>query len=65
MSQADLIIKGGKVVTEHGIHEHSIAVKDGKIVAVGDQDQMPSAARAIDVGGQHVFPGIKIGRAHV
>lgn len=58
MSQADLVIKGGRVVTEHGITEESIAVRDGKIVAVGQQDQMPSAARTIDVGGQHVFPGI-------
>jgi dihydropyrimidinase len=58
MSQADLVIRGGKVVSEHGVLEQSIAVKDGKIVAVGEQDSMPSAARAIDVGGQHVFPGI-------
>jgi len=58
MSQADLVIKGGKVVSEHGIRELSIAVKDGKITAVGDQASMPSAARTIDAGGQHVFPGI-------
>jgi dihydropyrimidinase len=58
MSQADLVIKGGRVVSEHGVNEQSIAVKDGKIVAVGDQDSMPSTARTIDVGGQHVFPGI-------
>jgi D-hydantoinase len=58
MSQADLVIKGGKVVSEHGIRELSIAVKDGKITAVGDQASMPSAARTIDVEGQHVFPGI-------
>ena len=58
MSQADLVIKGGKVVSEHGIREQSIAVKDGKIVAVGEQESMPSAARTIDAGGKHVFPGI-------
>jgi len=58
MSQADLVIKGGWVVSEHGVSALSIAVKDGKIVAVGEQDSMPSAARTIDVAGQHVFPGI-------
>ncbi len=58
MSQADLVIKGGKVVSEHGIREQSIAVKDGKIVALGEQESMPSAARTLDAGGHHVFPGI-------
>jgi dihydroorotase-like cyclic amidohydrolase len=58
MSQADLVITGGQVVSEHGVHPASIAVEDGRIVAVGERDAMPSAKRVIDVEGRHVFPGI-------
>jgi dihydropyrimidinase len=58
MSQADLVITGGQVVSEHGVREASVAVEDGRIVAVGERDAMPSAKRVIDATGRHVFPGI-------
>jgi dihydropyrimidinase len=65
MSQADLVISGGRVVSEHGIREASIAVAGGRIVAVGDRAVMPSAARTIDVEGQHVFPGVVDPHVHL
>ena len=58
MSDVDLIITGGRIVGEAGVYEASIAVKDGRIAAIGAVDDLPGAARTIDVGGQHVFPGI-------
>jgi dihydropyrimidinase len=58
MASIDLVIRGGKIVRHDGISEGSIAVNEGKILAVGSADSMPSAKRTIDVGGQHVFPGI-------
>jgi dihydropyrimidinase len=58
MSEMDLIIRGGRIVDEAGVYEASIAVKDGRIAAIGDVDDLPGATRTIDVQGQHVFPGI-------
>ena len=58
MSDVDLVITGGRIVDEAGVYEASIAVKDGRIAAIGALDDLPSAARTIDVQGQHVFPGI-------
>lgn len=58
MSQLDLVITGGHVVTESGIRDAAVGVRDGRIVAIGAPDTMPSATRTIDVKGQHVFPGI-------
>ena len=58
MSDVDLVIAGGRIVGEAGVDEASIAVKDGRIAAIGALDDLPSAARTIDVQGQHVFPGI-------
>jgi dihydroorotase len=54
---ADLILKGGKVVSPDAVIEASIAIKDGKILSVGAADAMPSARETVDVSGMHVLPG--------
>jgi len=58
MSTVDLVIAGGRVVSEHGVRESSVAVHDGTIVAVGERDLMPQARRTIDATDRYVFPGI-------
>jgi dihydropyrimidinase len=58
MSQIDLVITGGHVITESGIRDAAVGVREGRIVAIGAPDTMPSATRTIDVQGQHVFPGV-------
>ena len=35
----------------------SVAIKDGVIVAVGDDDAMPAARETLDASGLHVLPG--------
>lgn len=54
---ADLVIHGGKVVTPETVREASIAVRDGRIVAVGAADAMPAARETFDATGLHILPG--------
>ena len=55
--RADLVIHGGRVVHPHGIVPASVAVQDGRIVAIGAPDAMPEAAETLDASGLHVLPG--------
>lgn len=58
MSQSyDLILKGGVVVTPNGREQTDIAVRDGRIVALGGLGGA-SAEAEIDVSGLHVLPGV-------
>lgn len=54
---ADLVINGGQIVTPDSVFAASIAVRDGKIIAVGRADAMPPAAETMDATGLHVLPG--------
>jgi dihydroorotase len=54
---ADLILTGGKVVSPDAVIEASVAIKDGKILAVGAPEAMPPAKETVDVAGMHVLPG--------
>ncbi|HEY2754220.1 MAG TPA: allantoinase AllB [Pseudolabrys sp.] len=54
---ADLVIRGGTVVTPDSAFEASVAISDGKILAVGNDSAMPPAAETIDAQGLHILPG--------
>ena len=45
MITADLVIRSGKVVSPDSVIEASVAIKDGKVIAVGDDAAMPAARR--------------------
>lgn len=55
---ADLVIENGTIVTEDLTFEASIAVRDGRIVAIGAAADMPPAAETLDASGLHVLPGV-------
>jgi dihydroorotase len=57
MSTADLLIRGGKVVSPDSVIDACIAIKDGVIVAVGNEAAMPQARETLDATGMHVLPG--------
>jgi dihydroorotase (multifunctional complex type) len=63
--KADLVLKGGQVVTPEGTHGRDIAVRDGRIAAIGAPAEMPPAARVLDVSGLHVLPGVVDPHAHL
>ena len=54
---ADLVIHGGIVVSPEGEMAASIAVRDGRIIAVGTADAMPPARETFDAAGLHILPG--------
>src|SRR5215467_12207010 len=54
---ADLVIRGGKVVSPDSVIDASVAVEAGLIVAVGSEAAMPPARETLDAKGLHVLPG--------
>jgi dihydroorotase/allantoinase len=56
----DLLVHNSTVVTPEGRvgPGAGVAVDDGTIVAVGEDDQLPAADERIDAGGDHLAPGI-------
>jgi 5-methylthioadenosine/S-adenosylhomocysteine deaminase len=68
----DLIIRGGTVVTMDGtrrvIDNGGVAIKDGRIVAVGtaaEMDRNYGSRQVIDASGKVVIPGLINGHTHV
>ncbi|MEH6754772.1 MAG: dihydroorotase family protein [Alphaproteobacteria bacterium] len=55
---ADLVIENGTIVTEDETFAGSIAIRDGKIIAVGPTVEMPSSEETIDASGLHILPGV-------
>ena len=54
----DLIVRGGRVVTPTEVLETAVAVRAGKIVALGAESMLPPAERTIDATGKYVLPGL-------
>ena len=54
---ADLVIRNGTVVSHDGTVAASIAIKDGRVIAVGADEAMPLARDAFDARGLHILPG--------
>ncbi|MGU3401194.1 allantoinase AllB [Brucellaceae bacterium D45D] len=54
---ADLVINGGTIVSPDAEYRASLAVKDGKIIAIGEQQAMPLSRENLDATGLHILPG--------
>ncbi|CAL28965.1 dihydroorotase [Staphylococcus carnosus] len=59
----DLIIKNGRVILDDDVKEVEVAVKDGKIAAIGND--LGEAEKVIDAEGQIVSPGIVDAHVHI
>ncbi len=53
----DLLIINGLVVTPQASFEAAIAIRDGKIVAIGDAGCLPQAEEILDAAGLAILPG--------
>ena len=51
---AELVIRGGTLVTPEGLRCEDLAIEDGRIQAIGPE--LPGGAEEIDARGLHVFP---------
>jgi len=54
----DLIVRGGQVVTASDVVETAVAIKGGRVVALGAEAHLPPADRVIDASGRYVLPGL-------
>lgn len=59
----DLIIKGGTIVTAVDHYQADIAIKNGKIAAIGQE--LDGASETIDATGQLLLPGGIEGHCHI
>src|ERR1700723_1850385 len=55
--KVDLIINGGILVSPDAEVRASIAIKDGRIHAIGAPEAMPAADETLDASGMHILPG--------
>lgn len=63
MTQFNTIIRGGRISTASDTFHCDIGIKDGRIVALGEQ--LGSAANVIDAAGKWVLPGGIDSHVHV
>ena len=57
MSELDLIVKNGSVVTAADTYKADVGVKDGKIATLGSDLNPGADTKVIDAKGKYVFPG--------
>jgi len=63
--KADLVVTNGRVVTPAAVIHGGFAVRDGRFVAVGDDDALPDADVRIDARGRLVLPGLVDPHVHL
>lgn len=54
---ADLVIHGGIIVSPDAEVAASLAIRDGKILAIGEPDSMPPTRETLDATGLRILPG--------
>lgn len=65
MTHADLVVRNARVYTAEGSYDGGIAIKDGLIVAVGDNGSLPPGHEVIDAAGKALLPGLIDAHVHV
>ena len=53
----DLLFTDARILTEKGVIEGCLSVKDGKIIAIGAESGR-DAKRIVDIGGKLIAPGL-------
>ncbi|HEY3062281.1 MAG TPA: dihydropyrimidinase [Chloroflexota bacterium] len=60
----DLVVRSGTLVSADGLVQADLAIKDGRIVAVGDASAFSEAQRTLDATGKLVMPGFVDAHVH-
>jgi dihydroorotase len=60
----DLLVSGGRVVTESGVRAADIAVRNGRIAMLLEPGTGVRAARTLDAAGKYVLPGLIDSHVH-
>jgi allantoinase len=61
----DLVIRGRRVVTPEGVRAASVHITDGRIIGVGEWNDVPAGVSPIDAGEMIVMPGLVDTHVHV
>jgi dihydropyrimidinase len=61
----ETVITGGTIATHEGTFEGSVAIDDGRIVAVGKEMALPAADAEIDASDRIVMPGVVDPHVHI
>lgn len=61
----DSVVTGGTLVTSERTFDASLAIDDGKIVAVGEAESMPDGREVVDAAGKLVMPGVVDPHVHI
>src|SRR5438046_2618053 len=61
----DLIVRSQRVVTPAGVRPASIHVRDGRISAIRNFNDVPADARVFDAGDKVVMPGVVDTHVHL
>jgi dihydroorotase (multifunctional complex type) len=56
--KVDLVVRGARIVTHTSEFDGGVAIADGRIAAVGEDDSLPAGRREIDADGRHLLPGV-------
>ena len=56
-ARVDTLVVSDRIVTATEVFDGAVAIRDGRIAALGPVDVLPDAARTIDARGKIVFPG--------
>jgi dihydroorotase len=64
MSQLDVLVQGGTMLTRDGRRAADIGLRDGKIVGIYAPGSAPDAAERIDASGLLVLPGVVDTHSH-
>lgn len=65
LMSVDTVIAGGTLVDSRTTLESAIAIDDGTIVAIGDEQALPEAERTVDASGLLVLPGVVDPHVHI
>ena len=72
MKQADIILKGGSIITMNEsfdiIHDGMLVIKDSKIIALGTASSLEGqyqADESLDCTGKYILPGLINAHTHV
>jgi dihydroorotase-like cyclic amidohydrolase len=63
--RADLVLRNALVVTQQGVMRGGIAARDGRIVAIAEDDALPAADELIDCKGRPLLPGLVDPHVHL
>ena len=61
----DTVISNGTIVTSESVFDGAIAIDDGTIVGVGNEETLPEASTTIDASDRLVMPGVVDPHTHI